>query len=236
MSWKGLRHKGTEILRASEWNAVIDALDELHDILTKGDKDINVDEVYARTAHFKERPDVAGRTVILDGDPINVAEFHDKAITQITEAMNNAKLTIADILDEAIRKIKNAINETEIVKLLRASGRISTELENVEVPGNGSIEVVKTFNVVRDWFSVSVKVTFPTTASNAVKLCVLYSPNGVDYDSLDAATCIDVGPKAGASLQKTERIPLKMPYVKLLLLNPNADAVIVNMWTWFVET
>jgi len=236
MSWKGLRHKGTEILRASEWNTVIDALDELHDTLTKGDRDINVDEVYARTAHFAERPDVDGRAVILDGDPINIAEFYDKAIAQITEAINNAKLTITDILDEAINKIKNAINETEIVKLLRAPGRISTELENVEIPGNGSIEVVKTFNVVRDWFSVSVKATFPTTALNAVKLCILYSPNGVDYDSLDTAMCIDIEPKAGASLQKTERIPLKMPYVKLLLSNPNASAVTVSMWTWFVET
>ena len=79
-------------------------------------------------------------------------------------------------------------------------------------------------------------MTFPTTALNAVKLCILYSPNGVDYDSLDTAMCIDIGPNAGASLQRTERIPLKMPYVKLLLSNPNASAVTVSMWTWFVET
>jgi len=30
MSWKGLRHKGREILFPEEWNAVVDALDELH--------------------------------------------------------------------------------------------------------------------------------------------------------------------------------------------------------------
>jgi hypothetical protein len=29
VSWRGLRYKGTEVLRSSEWNAVIDALNDL---------------------------------------------------------------------------------------------------------------------------------------------------------------------------------------------------------------
>ena len=35
MSWRGLRHKGREILLPEEWNTVVDALDELHNSLVE---------------------------------------------------------------------------------------------------------------------------------------------------------------------------------------------------------
>jgi hypothetical protein len=36
MSWKGLTHKGTEILTPEEWNKVVDALDELKAMIKGG--------------------------------------------------------------------------------------------------------------------------------------------------------------------------------------------------------
>jgi hypothetical protein len=92
MSWRGLRYKGTEVLRSTEWNAVVDALNDLYGIFTSGQSDIAVDELNARTAHFRERPDVGGRPVLLDDDPVHIASFYDTAKQQITEAFDASQL------------------------------------------------------------------------------------------------------------------------------------------------
>ena len=92
MSWRGLRYKGTEVLRSTEWNAVVDSLNDLYGMLTSGQSDITVDEVNARTAHFETRPDVEGRPVLLDDDPVHIASFYDTAKQQITDAINASQL------------------------------------------------------------------------------------------------------------------------------------------------
>jgi hypothetical protein len=99
VSWRGLRYKGTEILRSAEWNAAVDALNDLYGWLTDGTKDINVDEVYGRTAHFSERIDCEGRPVILDGDPITIYQFYDLAKQQITEAIDKSSLLSRAVSD-----------------------------------------------------------------------------------------------------------------------------------------
>jgi hypothetical protein len=92
MSWRGLRYKGTEVLRSTEWNAVIDALNDLYGMVASGQGDLTVDELNARTAHFRERPDVGGRPVLLDNDPVHIASFYDTAKRQITEAVDASQL------------------------------------------------------------------------------------------------------------------------------------------------
>jgi hypothetical protein len=99
MSWRGLRYKGTERLLSREWNAVIDSLNDLYGWLTDGTKDINVNEVYGRTAHFRERIDCEGRPVILDGDPISIYQFYDLAKSQITEAIDKSSLLSRAVSD-----------------------------------------------------------------------------------------------------------------------------------------
>jgi hypothetical protein len=99
VSWRGLRYKGTEILRSDEWNAAVDALNDLYGWLTDGTKDINVDEVYGRTAHFRERIACEGRPVLLDGDPISIYQFYDLAKSQITEAIDKSSLLSRAVSD-----------------------------------------------------------------------------------------------------------------------------------------
>ncbi|MFZ8808656.1 MAG: hypothetical protein ACO2PN_11205 [Pyrobaculum sp.] len=92
MSWRGLRYKGTEVLRSTEWNAVVDALNDLYGMFTSGQSDLTVDELNARTARFRERPRVGGRPVLLDDDPVHIASFYDMAKRQITEAVDASQL------------------------------------------------------------------------------------------------------------------------------------------------
>jgi hypothetical protein len=92
MSWRGLRYKGTEVLRSTEWNAVVDALNDLYGMFTSGESDLTVDELNARVARFEERPTVRGRPVLLDDDPVHIASFYDTAKLQITEALDASQL------------------------------------------------------------------------------------------------------------------------------------------------
>jgi hypothetical protein len=93
VSWKGLRRKGTEILTSREWNTAVDALDELYGMLTTGQQDITVRDVYARSGNFSENVLVQGRPVIKDGDPVQIYMFYDIAVAQITKAIDEAKIT-----------------------------------------------------------------------------------------------------------------------------------------------
>jgi hypothetical protein len=93
LSWRGLRYKGRERLFRHEWNAVVDALNDLYGWLTSGQQDIYVDEVYGRAGYFSEQLLVQGRPVIKDGDPITVQQFYDVAVGQITEAIDRSRAT-----------------------------------------------------------------------------------------------------------------------------------------------
>jgi hypothetical protein len=121
MSWRGLRYKARERLLSKEWNAVVDALNDLYGFLTSGQQDIFVDEVYGRTAHFTERIDCEGRLVILDGDPISIYQFYDIAKSQITEAIDatKAKATLDAIYGKLLTKedVTSAIDDAKITSI-----------------------------------------------------------------------------------------------------------------------
>jgi hypothetical protein len=92
VSWRGLRYKGTERLTSTEWNAVIDALNDLYNQVNSGTQDINVNTVNAVTANFQQRITAAGKAVLLDGDPITVSQFDTTAQGQITSAIDGSNL------------------------------------------------------------------------------------------------------------------------------------------------
>jgi hypothetical protein len=109
LSWRGLRYKGRERLFRSEWNAVVDALNDLHSWLTSGQQDINVNEVRARTGNFSEQLLVQGRPVLKDGDPISIQQFHDTAVDQMIEAVDRSRAT--QLLETYAPKLEELLEE-----------------------------------------------------------------------------------------------------------------------------
>lgn len=107
MSWRGLRYKGTEILRSTEWNLAVAALDELYGWLTSGARGIYVDGLFARSGYFETRILSEGRPVLLDGDPITVYQFGDIAVNQITYAVDRSSYLakISEDLEQANREL-----------------------------------------------------------------------------------------------------------------------------------
>ena len=93
MSWRGLRYKGTERLTSREWNAVVDALNDLYGFVATGQQDIYVDAVYGNTGYFNSQVYVQGRPVIKDGDPVNIYQFYDPAVSQMVYAIESSRAT-----------------------------------------------------------------------------------------------------------------------------------------------
>jgi hypothetical protein len=137
LSWRGLRHKGRERLFRSEWNAVVDALNDLYGWLTSGQQDIYVDEVYGRAGYFSESLLVQGRPVIKDGDPITVYQFYDIAVDQITEAIDRSRATqlleayaprLASI-DEYTRDVRDVVVRLRVDEYGNVGVRIAEPLD-----------------------------------------------------------------------------------------------------------
>jgi hypothetical protein len=99
-------------------------LNDLYGWLTDGTKDINVDEVFGRTAHFRERIDCEGRPVILDGDPIAIYQFYDVAKAQITEAIDKSVqlAKIVSDLDQIYGKLPSKEDVTSAIDSSAVTG------------------------------------------------------------------------------------------------------------------
>ena len=93
MSWRGLRYKGTERLTSREWNAVVDALNDLYGFVATGTQDIYVNAVYGNTGYFNNQVYVQGKPVIKDGDPVSIYQFFDPAVSQMVYAIESSRAT-----------------------------------------------------------------------------------------------------------------------------------------------
>jgi hypothetical protein len=137
VSWRGLRYKGTERLTSREWNAVVDALNDLYGFLTSGLQDIFVDKVYGRAGYFSEQLLVQGRSVIKDGDPISIYQLHEIAKQQITEAIDRSKAISAldqiygklDTIEEYARDVRDVLVRLSINEYGNVGVRIAEPLD-----------------------------------------------------------------------------------------------------------
>jgi hypothetical protein len=146
MSWRGLRHKGTEVLRSSEWNAVIDALDDLYNMLQKsvvsGEGSITTGEIRAHTAYFEERPVVGDKPVLLDGDPVGIDRFSDTALDQITRAINASWIVVELAAISAKTQISASQNQSGVELYLNKGGRPNVNIYySLGGPGKVYVEV-----------------------------------------------------------------------------------------------
>jgi len=146
MSWRGLKHKGTEVLRSSEWNAVIDALDDLYNTIQKsivsGEGVIRASEIRARTAYFEERPTVGDKPVLLDGDPVGIDSFSDTAVDQITRAINQSWIIIELAAISAVKSVTASENTSGLTVYLNKGGRPNVNIYySLGGAGNVYVEV-----------------------------------------------------------------------------------------------
>jgi len=235
VSWKGLRHKGAEVLTSREWNTVVDALDELHGTLTDGTKDVNVSKVSAKAGEFSESLTLQGKAVLKDGDPIHVASFFDEAKDQITQAVDASK--VSDILtkqDSVIDRLESLISAVEDLKYVR--GTPSKDLDSYTLDPGATAEIVK--GDLDGWagLTVTVRATYSADASNGVRVRWMFSPDGTNFDTPEDAEAegnyVDLTFSPGATRQRTVMISIVAPHVKIHVVNLDPSySVTVSAWT-----
>lgn len=277
MSWVGLRHKGVEVLFPEEWNAAVDALNDLYGWLTDGTNDINVADVYAAYGYFSGLVYSGGKPVIRDGDPVNIYDIFQPGQNSITQAIDQSAATqylgsisnkinaismdaygrvgiiISDPLDEYgyVRTSVFRIDYTPVTSKLDqiisniydlkpARSTPTQDLANYTLQASGVVEVVKTNLDNWSTISVSIQAVYSTAATAGVRVRWLYSPDGVNYDTPQdaesAGNYADLTYAAGATRQRTVRIPILAPYVKVQIVNQDSlNAVTVTMWSWLVR-
>ena len=82
---------------------------------------------------------------------------------------------------------------------------------------------------------ITVKAAYNASATQGVRVRWLYSPNGSDLDSEDAAEAEgqynDITFTAGATKVETVLIPIFQPYVKIQIVNKDTSySVTVDAW------
>lgn len=107
--YDSLKLKSGQVITEGWFNALGDALNELHAWITDGQHDINTNSASIKTANiellnavsasFTNRPTAEGRPVLLDGDPITVADLGDSAKQKITQSID-ASITLQSLLTE----------------------------------------------------------------------------------------------------------------------------------------
>jgi hypothetical protein len=201
VSWRGLRYKGTEILRSIEWNVAVDALNDLYGWLTDGTHDIDVNNIYANFAEFNTRPIAEGRPVILDGDPISIYQFYDLAKQQITEAIDKSSLlskTVSD-LDQIYGKLPSKEDVTSSIDSalitgyaldIREYARRTAETVETYAPNLATIEeyVRETRDVVvklsiDEYGNVGVRIAEPLDEYGYVPVSTVYDRAGLAKDA-----------------------------------------------------
>jgi hypothetical protein len=176
MSWRGLRYKGTERLTSREWNANVDALNDLYGIVTSGTNDINVDEIYGNAGYFNNALYVAGKQVIKDGDPVGIYQLFDQAIQGIKQAVDNSLAgQYAPDLDLITQYIKDTRN-TAVKLTFSVYGNLGVKIAE-PVDAYGRTLVAPPSELVNELQSVSVNEAI-TAANNTSGFSVVLNKGG----------------------------------------------------------
>ena len=154
--------------------------------------------------------------------PTGVFDTENTRINPATEEMQS------EIRDQLL-VLKDALKPTRTAPI--------QELSSKSIIGGGTAEFV-VVNTETDGFSalaVTVKATYDASATAGVRVRWLYSPDGINFDSIEDAEASgnyeDLSFDAGATRIKTILVPIFMPYVKVQVVNLDISArATVDAW------
>jgi len=210
-------------------NKIVDALNELHGILSSGREDINVNKVVARIGEFSESLTLQGKTVLKDGDPIQIERYHDTALSQLISVIDSS--TKIRLIEDALKDLIDKVRELRPDRSLPVKNLSNYELGagssvniDLEVPGGWSIVVL------------TIRVEFNLNASGGVVIRWLYSQDGESYDSVEEADLrgnyYEPVFEPGSVRQVTIPILVLTPYLRILVSNIDTTYHhIVTAWT-----
>ena len=124
---------------------------------------------------------------------------------------------------------------------LRPSRSPATQdLNSYSLAGGGTVSLTKQAQDGWSALVATVRATYAAGATAGVRVLWLYSPDGINFDSVNDAVAqgnyYDLSFAASGTAQATLLIPLFAPYVQILIINKDSsNAATVNLWTLFLS-
>ena len=114
------------------------------------------------------------------------------------------------------------------------------ELSSYTLSAGGVTEIVKSELDGYSSIAVVVKATYNSNATQGVRVRWMYSPDGSNYDTPEDAEAQgnyeDLTFEKGKTRQKTIKIPIHQPYVKIQIINKDSSySVIIDVWTTLIR-
>jgi len=189
VSWRGLRYKGTERLTSREWNAVVDALNDLYGFVATGTQDIYVNAVYGNTGYFNNQVYVQGKPVIKDGDPVSIYQFFDPAVSQMVYAIESSRATRdLDLISQYTRDSRDVLVKITFSPYGNVGVKIAEPLDEYgRVVVSTPRELLDEFKPVSTYGSITAT---DNTAGFSVTLSKGGRPNVNIYYSVGGAATI----------------------------------------------
>lgn len=156
--------------------------------------------------------------------PKSVSNVSRIAGTALTGRDWSGDFANLDIALSALRDGLKPVRGTPVKELSAQSISASDEAEFTISDADGYSAAV-----------VTTKATYNASATQGVRVRYLYSPNGTDFDSEDAAEAEeqynDIAFAAGATKVETLLIPLLQPYLKVQIVNLDSSvSVTADVW------
>lgn len=110
------------------------------------------------------------------------------------------------------------------------------ELSAYSIPGGGVAEFTKSGTDGYSALVVTVKATYDALATSGVRVRWLYSPDGINFDSVEDAEAQgnyeDLSFAAGGTRTRTIQVQILQPYVKVQIVNLDPSSpVTVDAWS-----
>lgn len=134
-----------------------------------------------------------------------------------------------------IESIKKAIEDAASISLQPARSDAEQVLTSETIAAGNVKDFVISDTDGYSAIVLTVKATYDASATAGIRVRWLYSPDGTNFDSEDAAEAEgqynDITFTAGATKVETVLIPLFQPYVKVQIVNKDTSySVTVDVW------
>lgn len=237
---KGADNKDFSTLE-SDIESILDRMDitlsALRDALKgTGNKDFTTLEADIESILAKH--DVALSTRASESTVSLILSQLDLTLSDLRDALRGAESKTLTDLDSSLASILGQLDITlsalrDALKPIRATPE--QVLSGASIAGGDSEEFMISDADGYSAIVITVKATYNASATAGIRVRWLYSPDGTNFDSEDAAEAegqyTDMTFAAGATKVETVLIPIFQPYVKVQVVNLDSSyAVVADVW------
>jgi len=166
---------------------------------------------------------------------INGIDYSTLGISQSLEEALATRASESSILDIKSQTDKLNFNTNNFLKVATESDKITQQfLSSFSIAANSIHNVDISVPSGKTGVAITPKITYNSSATSGVKINILYSPDGINYDT-DTDDSYSHPFTAGESKQKTYTVSAIHPYLRVSISNLDTTySVTTDLWITFI--